>query len=156
MKYLIFNAVVFLALGYLIVDQSPTTPVAVSEPVVQKAVAQPEPPPEPVVQKAVQEPTLVEPVEPPQKVVKQEKIAPQTQKPVAPPPLEKTVQVAKVEPQQAPSRREEVASATPAQPVETTPVAEVQDELGEARQRSQDLRKMVAEMEALFTSKLTQ
>lgn len=152
MKYLIFNAVVFLALGYLIVDQSPTTPVAVSEPVVQKVVAQPEP----VVQKAVQEPTPVEPVEPPQKVVKQEEANPQPQKPTSPPPLEKSVQVAKVEAKQAPSRREETGGVPSIQPVETTPVIEAQDELDHARQRSQDLRKMVAEMEAMFTSKLTQ
>jgi len=155
MKYLIFNAVVFLALGYLIVDQPPTVPVAVSEPVVQKIVAQPEKP-APVVQKTVQKPAPMEPAEPPQKVVKQEKNVPQTQKPMAPPPLEKTVQVAKVESKQARSRREETMRATPAQPVEAPPVVEAQDELNDARQRSQDLRKMVAEMEALFTSKLTQ
>lgn len=164
MKYLVFNAVVFLALGYLITggdmknftdkisSAEQVTPQAekikISKPITPVFEEHPKAEPEKKVEvagvKSIKEKEVVRP------------------KPIAPPALPKAVEVPKREPQMIPSRKDDVQVAK-AEPIEATMVKEVEvntepaaSQLDQARERSQNLRKMVAEMEQMFAQKMTQ
>ncbi|WP_135075486.1 hypothetical protein [Terasakiella sp. SH-1] len=155
MKYLIFNAAVFLALGYLIAGGKPADMQQHVERSVQKVKAQAEriveKPAPPKVTKPIAQ-KIVESVKKPQPVKKE------VQKPASPPPLPKAVDVAKVEPKKAPSRAQATVQKTKVAPVieqaektATKPVTALSD----AKERSKALRQMVADMEQMFAEKMT-
>jgi len=162
MKYLVFNGVVFLALGYLIAGGEPKDFKANIQQSVEKVKTQ--------VEQVVDRPRMkkvVKPIieaEPVRKVV--EKIKPvveEIQKPVAaPPPMPKPVAVAKLEPKKAPSRtvsqKQEVDVAEVSEPVVEGVIEtdEPEVKLTDAKERSQALRQMVADMERMFAEKMTQ
>lgn len=149
MKYLIFNAAVFLALGYLIVGGDTQNLSAKVQHTVEKAKAQVERVVEKTIVEKVVQPLPSAKPQPVQKVV--ETVAP---KPVAPPPLPEAVEVARSEPKKVPSRtREIIEEATPIAVVAEVSAPEVA--LSDTKERSKQLRQMVAEMEQMFAEKMT-
>ncbi|MDV7338359.1 hypothetical protein RYZ26_02040 [Terasakiella sp. A23] len=169
MKYLIFNACVFLALGYLIAGGEPKDFTDKMEQGVHKAKAHvqemvEQPKQRPVVKQEI--PPLVEKAKPAPKLepVREvvEKQEPKEPVVTAPPPMPEPVQVAKAEPKKIPSRRLE-RDVEPA-PIVEAPVEEVVEQetseepdqqLVDVKARSRELRQMVADMEQMFAEKMT-
>jgi hypothetical protein len=159
MKYLVFNAVVFLALGYLITGANSlgfgdSVTQNIEKPKVKNEVKLENTQSTPIVSE------LVKPVEEKQ-LPKKTQFVKGEEETTSPPPLPVALNVAKVEPKKAPSRQlEDGASTTPAVPIsveETQPVTEeAEATLMNAKERSQALRQMVAEMEQMFARKMTQ
>ena len=161
MKYLVFNAVVFLALGYLIAGGEPKEFKSNMEQSVQKvkvqtqaALAKPTP-----VSKAIPiETKVAQPIEPQPSVSQKkqaEKTAPieEVKKPTTPPPLPSAVKVAKVEAKKAPAPSVEPITQS-VEVAQTT--QEPETALMSAKERSKALRQMVADMEQMFARKMTQ
>ncbi len=161
MKYLVFNAVVFLALGYLIAGGEPKEFKSNMEQSVQKVKAQTQAAlakSDPVSKAIPIEAKVAQPIEPqpivsPEKQV--EKIEPieEAKKTTTPPPLPTAVEVAKVE-----AKKASAPSVEPiAQSVEVAQTAqEPEAALMSAKERSKALRQMVADMEQMFARKMTQ
>lgn len=164
MKYLVFNVAVFVALAYLIVGPDHTGPRVSSLPATQEnaplravekeaprpvsaPVSAPAPAPQPV---ANVTPQPIAPQPPLQKV------EPVAEKVQAPPPLPKAIEVAKVTPKAAPSRatgkvqEQDAVVAAPDAPAPSQETA-----LVDAKERSKQLREMVADMERMFAEKMT-
>ncbi|WP_419798935.1 MAG: hypothetical protein ACNI26_04515 [Terasakiella sp.] len=161
MKYLVFNAVVFLALGYLIAGGEPKEFKSNMEQSVQKVKTQTQATlakPAPVSKEIPAQTKVAQPIEP-QPVVSQkkqaEKIEPikEVKKPTTPPPLPSAVKVAKVEAKKAPAPSVEPITQS-VEVAQTT--QEPETALMSAKERSKALRQMVADMEQMFARKMTQ
>jgi len=161
MKYLVFNAVVFLALGYLIAGGEPKEFKSNIEHSVQKSKAQTQATlakSSPVSKEIPTETKTVEPIKPApvalqkKQVEKNEPIV-EVKKPTTPPPLPSAVEVAKVDAKKAPAPTVEPIT----QSVEVAQTApEPETALMSAKERSKALRQMVADMEQMFARKMTQ
>jgi hypothetical protein len=116
----------------------------------------------PVIQKVVQPIEDLKPATKPksvQKVVEQ-KASPAPVTPKAPPTMPEPVEIAKAEPKKIPSRvneEKQVKKPVISEEVAQTEIAEeVSTPLADAKERSRQLRQMVAEMEQMFADKMTQ
>lgn len=163
MKYLVFNVAVFLALAYLVVGpQDQAVPRVSALPVTQEIVppksaetdrpkvVEKEPPPPAPRPLAKVSPKVTAP-DPQVK-----KFEPVAEKVQAPPPLPKAIEVVKVEPKAAPSRatgKVQEQDAAVAEP--TAPAPSEETVLVDAKERSKQLREMVADMERMFAEKMT-
>ena len=160
MKYLIFNAVVFLALGYLIMGGDTQKLTAQLDQSVQKAKVQAEQVLTPIVkeevapikQTKIRKPDPVAPAAP----VIEEVVQAKTEEPVVAPPLPKAVEVAKPAVKEIPSRGVDPAEKVMAQvEPKVTESPSMEKTLVDAKERSKELRQMVAEMEQMFAEKMT-
>ncbi|WP_417790084.1 hypothetical protein [Terasakiella pusilla] len=154
MRYLVFNVAVFLALAYLIVGKNQTEPRLSTLPATQEiaplqAVEKEAPPPTPrPIAKVTPKPMASDP--------QVQKVEPVVEKVQAPPPLPKAIEVVKVEPKAAPSRatgKVQERDEAVAEPV--APVPSQETVLVDAKERSKQLREMVADMERMFAEKMT-
>lgn len=161
MKYLIFNVSVFLALGYLLVGAPVEKVQAKIDPFFEKAAHQAEKVVAPKQQVSKPKPApatkVVEKVTPPPAPIKVEKPKPEKNEDVAatPPALPKPIEVAKakVNAAPAPTLNPVEQAVSPMAPEVSSEAS--QDPVETARQRSKDLRKLVADMEQMFAQKLT-
>ncbi|NVJ92401.1 MAG: hypothetical protein HWE34_12125 [Methylocystaceae bacterium] len=161
MKYLIFNAVVFLALGYLIMGGDTQKLSAQLDQSVQKAKVQAEQVLTPALEEDVIAPikkTKIrkpDPVAPAAPVI-EEVVQAKTEEPVVAPPLPKAVEVAKPVVNEIPSRDVDPAEKVLAQvEPKVTERPSMEKTLVDAKERSKELRQMVAEMEQMFAEKMT-
>ncbi len=161
MKYLIFNAAVFLALGYLIMGGDTQKLTAQLDQSVHKAKVQAEQVLTPTVEEDViapikqamtRKPAPVAPAAP----VVEEVVQAEVKEPIVAPPLPKAVEVAKPAVKEIPSRAVDPAEKVLAQ-VEPKVVESpsMEKTLVDAKERSKELRQMVAEMEQMFAEKMT-
>jgi hypothetical protein len=160
MKYLIFNAVVFLALGYLIMGGDTQKLTAQLDQSVQKTKVQAEQVLTPIVKEEVapikqvktRKPAPVAPAAP----VVEEVVQAKTEEPVVAPPLPKAVEVAKPVVKEIPSRAVDPAEKVlAAVEPKVTESPSMEKTLVDAKERSKELRQMVAEMEQMFAEKMT-
>ncbi|WP_417798319.1 hypothetical protein [Terasakiella pusilla] len=126
MRYLVFNVAVFLALAYLIVGKDQTEPRLSTLPATQEIA------PLQAVEKEAPPPT-------PRPIAK-----------VTPKPMASDPQVQKVEPVVEKVQERDEAVAEPVAPVPSQETV-----LVDAKERSKQLREMVADMERMFAEKLT-